>query len=156
MPSSRPLLPAERELLGCFAGAIDLDRVRVYGRRSAPGRVMSMFTGGKSIALGYRLFLSRGSSLPVMAHELMHVCQYESWGALSYLARGAWNQLVLRLLLRKDVYRWEPDPGKAFTDYRMEQQGQIVQDCFDVSSPRRVQAQHLSPYRPTQVIPVPP
>lgn len=148
MPARRPLVSAERELLQCFSGSIDLDRIRIYDRRSTPGRVMAILTGGSAIALGYRLFLPGYISLPLLAHELAHVCQYEKWGALRYLVQGAWNQVVLRTLLRRDVYRWDPDPGKAFADYGMEQQGQIVQDCFDVSSPRRVQAQRISPYRP--------
>lgn len=148
MPASRPLVSSERELLQCFSGTIDLDRVRIYHSRSLLGRVATMCTRGAAIALGYRVFVPRDITLPVMAHELAHVCQYEEWGALRYLARGAWNQIVLRTLLGRDVYRWEPEPGKAFADYGMEQQGQIVQDCFDVSSSRRVTAQLLSPYKP--------
>ena len=74
---------------------------------------------GAAIALGYRVFIPRDITLPVMAHELAHVSQYEEWGALRYLARGAWNQIVLRTLLGRDVYRWDPEPGKPFAEYGM-------------------------------------
>ena len=148
MAASRPLIAAERELLESFRDSIDLDRVRIYHGRSLLGRMVIRLTRGAAIALGYRVFIPREITLPVMAHELAHVCQYRQWGALRYLARGAWNQIVLRTLLRRDVYRWEPVPGKPFAEYGMEQQGQIVQDCFDVNSPRRTVAQHLSPYKP--------
>ena len=148
MPASRPLLSSERELLQCFSASIDLDRVRIYNDRSLLGRLIIRLTRGAAIALGYRIFISRDLTLPVMAHEMAHVCQYEEWGALRYLARGAWNQIVLRAVLGRDVYRWEPEPGKSFVEYGMEQQGQIVEDCFDLSSSRRDSAQLLSPYKP--------
>lgn len=148
MPASRPLVSSERELLQCFSGTIDLDRVRIYNHRSLLGRLVIGLTRGAAIALGYRIFIPRDLTLPVMAHEMAHVCQYQEWGALRYLARGAWNQIVLRALLGRDVYRWEAEPGKSFLDYGMEQQGQIVQDCFDVNSSRRASAQLLSPYKP--------
>jgi hypothetical protein len=148
MPASRPLVTTERELLQCFGSSIDLDRIRIYHSRSLLGRLMVRVTRGAAIALGYRVFIPRNVSLPIMAHELTHVCQYQQWGTVRYLARGAWNQLVLRLLLGRDVYHWDPVPGKAFADYGMEQQGQIVQDSFDVHSPRRIQAQGISPFRP--------
>jgi Domain of unknown function (DUF4157) len=148
MPASRPLISTERELLHCFGDRIDLDRVRIYNSRSLLGRIVIRFTRGAAFALGYHVFIPRKITLPIMAHELTHVCQYQEWGVIRYLARGAWNQIVLRTILRRDVYQWEPVPGKAFQDYGMEQQGQIVQDCFDVASPRRRAAQKVSPYTP--------
>ena len=148
MPASRPLVASERELLQCFSRTIDLDRVRIYHPRSLLGRLVVRCTRGAAIALGYHVFIPRNTSLPVMAHELAHVCQYREWGALQYLARGAWNQIVLRTLLGRDVYHWEPVPGKTFADYGMEQQGLIVQDSFDVNSARRAAARLLSPYQP--------
>jgi hypothetical protein len=99
------------------------------------------------------VFIPRDIALSVMAHELAHVYQYQEWGVLRYLARGAWNQIVWRTLLGRDVYRWEPEPGKTFADYGMEQQGQIVEDCFDINSSRRAAAQALSPFQPWHSLP---
>jgi hypothetical protein len=148
MPASRPLISAERELLHCFSASIDLDRVRIYNNRSLLGRIVIHCARGAAIALGYHVFIPRDATLPIMAHELAHVAQYQEWGALVYLARGAWNQIVLRFLFGRDVYHWEPKPGKDFASYGMEQQGQIVQDSFDTASPRRASAQKLSPWIP--------
>lgn len=148
MPASRRLVPAERELLRCFSGSIDLDRVRIHTSRSLLGRTVTRLTRGAALALGYHVFIPREVSLSTLAHELAHVCQYQQWGAIRYLARGAWNQILLRTILGRDVYRWDSEPGKRFADYGMEQQGQIVQDSFDILSPRRAEAQRLSPYQP--------
>jgi hypothetical protein len=148
MPASRPLISSERELLRCFNGSIDLDRVRVYDNRSLLGRIVTWCTRGAAIALGYHVFIPREAPLPTMAHELAHVAQFHEWGGLRYFARGAWNQVVLRALLGRDVYHWEPEPGKDFAAYGMEQQGQIVQDSFDLRSPRRASARKLSPWSP--------
>lgn len=144
----RPLHQAERELLGCFAQSVDLDRVRIFTQHSRLGRVVARVTGGAAVALGYRIILPGNNSLPVLAHELTHVSQYQRWGRWRYYLSGAWNQVVLRLLLRRDVYRWRTEAGKTFDQYGMEQQGRIVEDCFNVASPRRAEARHLSPFLP--------
>jgi hypothetical protein len=148
MNGGRPLHLAERELLESFAPYLELERVRVYRETSRFGRVICFFSRGAAMALGYRIVLPGRADLPTLAHELTHVCQFHRWGGLGYFARGFWNQVILRGLLKRDVYRWEFVPGKAFTDYGMEQQGQIVQDCFDHASPRRAVAQIVSPYAP--------
>lgn len=145
----RALHRAERELLTCFASSVDLDRVRIITRYSRLGRFVTRMSGGVAVALGYRIFLPGENSLPVLAHELTHVSQYQRWGSVRYYLAGIWNQIVLRLLLRRDVYRWSTETGKTFHQFGMEQQGQIVEDCFNVASPRRTEAQHISPFRPT-------
>ncbi|HEV8123504.1 MAG TPA: DUF4157 domain-containing protein [Gemmatimonadales bacterium] len=144
----RPLHQAERELLACFAQSVDLDRVRIFTRYSWLGRVMARVSGGAAVALGYRIFLPATNSLPLLAHELTHVSQYQRWGWWRYYLTGAWNQVVLRLLLRRDVYGWREETGKPFDQFGMEQQGQIVEDCFNVASPRRLAATIISPFRP--------
>ena len=144
----RALHRAERELLTCFASAVDLDRVRIITRYSWLGRLVTRISGGAAVALGYRIFLPGDNSLPILAHELTHVSQYQRWGWWRYYLSGAWNQVVLRLLLRRDVYDWRTEGGKAFDKFGMEQQGQIVEDCFNVASPRRGEARHLSPFLP--------
>ena len=145
----RPLHRAERELLACFAQSVDLDRVRIFTRYSWLGRLVGRLSGGAAVALGYRIFLAQDNSLPLLAHELTHVSQYQRWGWWRYYLSGMWNQLGLRLLLRRDVYRWREVPGKGFEEFSMEQQGQIVEDCFNAASPRRSEARQISPFRPT-------
>lgn len=148
MKRGRPLRPAERELLESFAASIDLARVRIYSGRTRFGRIIGYLSRGAAIALGYRIVVPGPLYLPLLAHELTHVTQFEQWGALRYYARGFWNQCVLRALLRRDVYHWEFEPGKSFDRYGMEQQGQIVEDCYNHVSPRRAVAQLISPFAP--------
>lgn len=144
----RGLVSSERELLASFAASIDLDRVRIYSSRTRFGRVVGFLSGGSAVALGYRIVVPGRLYLPVLAHELAHVSQFERWGALRYFASGVWHQFILRGLLRRDVYRWELEPGKPFERYGMEQQGQIVQDCYDHASRQRAGAQLISPFTP--------
>lgn len=101
------------------------------------------------MALGNHVFLPDRSaaSIPVIAHELTHCAQYQSWGPLRYFARGTaerLRELRWRLGLGPSPYAYEPDPAKPFEGYRMEQQGQIVEDCFRGST----HAAAISPYRP--------
>lgn len=105
---------------------------------------------GRAIALGNHVFLpSRASvSIPVLAHELMHCAQYQSWGPMRYYSRGLAErvrELRWRLGLGPSPYAYEADPEKPFGGYRMEQQGQIVEDCFRGSA----RAAAISPYRPS-------
>jgi hypothetical protein len=146
--SGRQLIRAERELLQCFDREISLDRVRIYTGRHRLARVMGWLTGGSAIALGYHVFVPGRVRLPMLAHELTHVCQYRRWGVIRYYARGFWNQVILRTICGRDVYHWSPTPGKSFGDYGMEQQGQIVEDCFNPYSRRQVEASRISPFTP--------
>ncbi len=148
MRAGRPLIQTERELLASFAGAVDLDRIRIYDRGTPFGRLVSVLARGAAVALGHRIVVSGPVYLPTLAHELAHVSQYTRWGPARYFLAGFWNQIVLRILLGRDVYRWEFEPGKLFHHYGMEQQGQIVEDCYDVASPRRAHALLISPFTP--------
>ena len=84
----------------------------------------------------------------VLAHELTHCGQYQAWGPLKYFTKGAIAQLrhllfrTLRIGSSPYWYRFEP--GKPFEAYGMEQQGQIVEDCFR----GHPAAQALSPFQP--------
>ncbi|MEO8200650.1 MAG: hypothetical protein ABI679_09040 [Gemmatimonadota bacterium] len=148
MNRGRPLTPAEVVMLGSFASQVDLSRVRIYSRQTIFGRVLSVLSRGSAIALGFRIVVP-GEVLPaLLAHEMVHVHQYERWGAVRYLANGFWHQFILRGLLGRDVYAWEFVSGKSFDQFGMEQQGQIVQDCFDPASPKRRVADRVSPFAP--------
>lgn len=148
VPRGRPLTPVERDLLGGFREAVTLDRVRIYSDRTRLGRLVCALSRGAAVALGYRVVLPAGSRLPVLAHEMAHVAQYEAWGALRYYFTGFLTQILHRTLLGRNVYRWDAAEGRPFEAYGMEQQGQIVQDCYDPTSPRHKAAMRVSPFRP--------
>ncbi len=112
-------------------------------------RAVLALSRGRGVALGNHVFLPDGAaaSIPVLAHELTHCAQYQAWGPMRYYARGAaerLRELRWRLGLGANPYAYESDPAKPFDRYRMEQQGQIVEDCFR----GRESAAAISPYRP--------
>jgi Domain of unknown function (DUF4157) len=105
---------------------------------------------GRAVALGNHIFLPPRSAddLPLLAHELTHCAQYQKWGARRYYARGLSEQaryLLHRLLgVSSSPYAYSIDDAKPFESYGMEQQGQIVEDCFRSDGVAR----RISPYRP--------
>jgi hypothetical protein len=105
-------------------------------------------SGGRAVALGNHVFLPDGASdVARLAHELTHAGQYQAWGPLVYYGRGIADRvrdmLHLTLGIGASPYRYAVD-GRPFEAYGMEQQGQIVEDCFKGDS----RAAAISPYRP--------
>ena len=154
MPAA-PLNPAERQALGTLASLLDHGRIRLY-RSSATGwarrlrRLVLWLSRNRAVALGNRVFLPDHSEehLPVLAHELTHCAQYQAWGFWRYFGRGLTAQLR-DLLYRtghigSSPYHYILEPGKPFSAYGMEQQGQIVEDCFRGSP----DALTISPFHP--------
>jgi hypothetical protein len=153
--SADRLTPAECAELGNLPAAVDCNRVRLY-RGSAGGvaglmRLLVLWTSrNRAVALGNHVFLPDRWEwdLPVLAHELTHCGQYQAWGPLRYYATGFAAQL--RDLLHRTAnigvspYRYSAEPDKPFDAYGMEQQGQIVEDCFR----GHPGAQEISPFRP--------
>jgi hypothetical protein len=104
----------------------------------------------RAVTLGNRVFLPEQceSDLPVLAHELTHCGQFQAWGFWRYFRRGIAAQLR-DLVHRKarigsSPYHYIPEPGKPFAEYGMEQQGQIVEDCFRGHPAARA----ISPFQP--------
>jgi hypothetical protein len=153
MPADR-LTPDECADLGSLAELVDCRRVRLYRRAGGPAgwlrSVVLRASRSRAVALGNHIFLPDRCSgdLPVLAHELTHCAQYQAWGARRYIARGMLAQL--KDLLHRSFgigaspYRYNNEPEKPFSAYGMEQQGQIVEDCFR----GRPAAQNLSPFQP--------
>jgi Domain of unknown function (DUF4157) len=145
----------ELRALGTLCHCLDISRVRLHrgegGRLSrALRRVVLRLSRGRGIALGNHVFLPDQSarSIPVIAHELTHCAQYQAWGPLRYYARGLaerMREVSWRLGLGCSPYAYELDPQKPFERYGMEQQGQIVEDCYRGSA----EAAAISPYRPS-------
>ncbi len=134
---------------------VDCERVRLYRAESGgiSGLLRALVLGlsrGRAVALGNHVFLPRwcDRDIPVLAHELTHCGQYQAWGPLLYFGRGLVTQLRDMLYrvgrIGTSPYRYEVEPGKPFSAYGMEQQGQIVEDCFR-GHPR---AQAISPFWP--------
>jgi hypothetical protein len=148
------LSPEERFTLRDLGRTVDLERVRLYcTAEGTSGLIRSLVlaaSGGRAVALGNHVFLPDDcrEDLPLLAHELTHCGQYQAWGPLRYFTEGATAQLrhLLHRTLRigSNPYHYQSEPGKPFSAYGMEQQGQIVEDCFRGKPEARV----LSPFRP--------
>ena len=145
----------ELEALGSLCECMDLTRVRLHrgeGRllaRTARRAVLAL-SRGRAVTLGNHVFLPdrAATSLPVLAHELTHCSQYQSWGPLRYYGRAVTErlrELRWRLGLGPNPYAYDLESEKPFEGYRMEQQGQIVEDCFRGSA----RAAKISPHRPS-------
>jgi hypothetical protein len=154
MPTDR-LTPNEHAALGNLSSLVDCQPVRVY-RSSASGpaslvrRLVLFASRNRATALGNHVFLPDRweRDTAVLAHELTHCGQYQAWGPLRYIARGAAAQ-TRELLFRKmgigsSPYHYEFEAGKPFEAYGIEQQGQIVEDCFRGDP----DARRLSPFQP--------
>ena len=149
------LTPAERAALGTLADSVDLSRVRLHRASSARSgglrRAVLWASRGRALALGNHVFLPDhcADEVPVLAHEVTHCGQYQSWGALAYFSQGAIAQLrdlLHRTLgLGESPYAYRVEVGKPFEAYGMEQQAQIVEDCFRGDAI----ALAVSPFRPT-------
>jgi hypothetical protein len=141
--------------LGSLPHVVDCRKVRLYRRRTggAAGvlrRLVLFASRHRAIALGNHVFLPHRceGDVAVLAHELTHCGQYQKWGPVRYFSRGIVAQLR-DLLYRKmrvgsSPYWYHAEPIKPFDAYGMEQQGQIVEDCFRGHAAGRV----LSPYQP--------
>jgi hypothetical protein len=153
MPADR-LTADEHAALGRLADMVDCRRVRLYRCSSGPAgwlrSVVLRASRNRAVALGNHVFLPDrcARELPVLAHELTHCAQYQAWGARRYYARGIVAQLKHLLHRRFGIgvspYRYNGEPAKPFSAYGMEQQGQIVEDCFR----GHPEARSLSPFQP--------
>ena len=144
------LTSRERAALGNLCEFVDCDRIRI--RREPADRLRAVvlaISGGRAVALCNDVFLParHASDIGVLAHELTHCGQYQAWGALTYYGRGIVDRVreVLHLTLGvgESPYRYAAE-DKPFDAYGMEQQGQIVEDCFNGDAVAWV----ISPYRP--------
>jgi hypothetical protein len=148
------LTSAECRTLGTLPKVVDCSRVRLYRRPGgSTGLLRSLVlwvSRDRAVALGNHVFLPDRckEDLAVLAHELTHCGQYQAWGAARYFTSGLAAQLQdllhRTMQIGSNPYRYEVEPGKPFGAYGMEQQGQIVEDCYrghpDVWS--------LSPFHP--------
>ena len=142
------LTPRERAALGNLCDRVDCERVRIH--RDPGDRLRAavlLLSGGRAVTLGNHVFLpDAADDLALLAHELTHCGQYQGWGTLVYYGRGVRDRVRDVLYLAgfgESPYRYVVD-GRPFDAYDMEQQGQIVEDCFNGDTAARA----ISPYRP--------
>lgn len=149
------LTPAECTALGSLVLTVDCRKVRLYRgeRGGASGLLRNLvlrFSRNRAVALGNHVFLPDRcrEDLPVLAHELTHCGQYQAWGPWMYFARGLGTQirdLLYRWLsIGSSPYGYPTDAPMPFEAYGMEQQGQIVEDCFRGHPTARA----ISPFQP--------
>lgn len=116
----RALSDNERALLPPpLAAEIDFSSVRILGRAHNPYAALMRI----SVVRGARIFWPGAPDEATtllerahLAHELVHVWQYE-----------ALKRTGIELLLAR-VYRYRLDPARAFCSYGYEQQAAIVED----------------------------
>ena len=142
------LTEAQRAVAEALPLEVDGSRVRLYQAGCGRGagwlrRFVLCASGGRAVTLGNHVILPdrcEGDSA-LLAHELTHCGQYQQWGAWQYFTRGAVVQLraLAHRLLRVggNPYTYQPEPGKPFEAYGMEQQGQIVEDYFRALAVKR-------------------
>ena len=115
-----------------FRGHLDLDRVWLVQHR-LPGFSRTAFVLGHRIYFPVAWFSDdfviapteeQRRFLPVLIHELCHVWQHQHPAIHAYALRAVWEQL--RYLGR--VYEYNIAAHSCLRDFRIEQQGQIVQD----------------------------
>lgn len=151
------LTTAERAALGSLCGHVDVSRVHLH--RGRTGRIargirvgVLRISGNRAVALGNHVFLpdSQSRDIPTLAHELMHCGQRQEWGLVTYLARALVDRgrelLHVYLGVGRGPYYYSGESGRPFRSFGMEQQGQIVEDCFRGN----LAARRLSPYGPPE------
>lgn len=128
------LTSKERTDLGDLCNQADCSKIEVYRgndgtAKNALRRTVLTASDGRSVTLGNNIFLGDGDvgDFAVLAHETQHVVQYQKWGAAEYLRQGV-NARVMELT-GGNPYGYRLN-GRSLSRYGMEQQGQIVEDCF--------------------------
>jgi len=138
---ARRLTEIERTVMEAIPVPVDWAIVRLYqgechGTAGWLRRLVLGASRNRAIALGNHVFLPDRcqGDLAVLAHELTHCGQYQTWGPVKYFARGISAQLRellhRRLNIGSSPYRYQLTPGKPFTSYGMEQQAQMVEEDF--------------------------
>lgn len=97
------------------------------------------------MTLGQDIYLpdKDAHDVPTLAHEITHAGQYQTWGAGKYYKEAMKDRMAEAE--GGDPYAL-PSPlpsDKSFDSYGMEQQGQIVQNCFSGQG-----SCDVSPYHP--------
>ncbi len=145
---TRKLSPEVCAAIGELPLPLDWSRVRVYREGCGRGaglarRLMLWLSRGRAVALGNHVFLPArcDGDLAVVAHEVTHCAQYQTWGPWRYFSRGAAAQIrdlaYRHFGVGRSPYAYHPGPGRSFDTYGIEQQAQIVEDALRGSAAAR-------------------
>ena len=87
-------------------------------------------SGSRAVTLGNKIHLaSPASDMGIVAHELTHVGQYQKLGSAAYYLEAGADRV--KEWLGMNPYGWKGTPGEWSARFRgMEQEAQIVEDCF--------------------------
>lgn len=118
-----------------FGNLIDYQQVRIWNTPFLPWQPVGMFMAPTGAIFvnpeNYSLDYAQESLIyqAVFIHEMTHILQYQQ--GLSVLLRGAILQTVYYLSLKcYNPYAYTLQKQKAFSDYNIEQQGDIARDIF--------------------------
>lgn len=119
-----------------FGNKIDYSKVKIITGKDMTlwGRILTW--NGKAVVWGNKIYFpndKNGESKFDFSknpgwymHELTHVYQFQSRG-WSYVPKSLWDQLTKG----DGAYDYQLVPGKAFRDYGIEQQADIVRDYYN-------------------------
>lgn len=139
----RPLTAEERQKLGdeCDSGHVDCDKVQVHtgndDKSQNADREMWLKTcnGCSAITIGNDIYVRGGNveqsgdvNKDLLAHEVTHVGQFQRWGWIRYTAQGLATQFFDNVL-HEDQYSVPLPMKRAWSNYGMEQQATIVEQC---------------------------
>lgn len=133
----RSLTPGEVRLARqMFGTSVDYGRVKVHKGRLLPGsgdNAMTPFGEMHFPDGGYRDDFAHASDACKVwfMHEMTHVWQHQL--GCSVMCQGAMLALKGGYGRRARAYDYDPerDQGKAFSEFNMEQQGELIAHCFD-------------------------
>lgn len=138
---------ALQDKLGNMCRNIDCNAADIVSAGPSHAVVMKI-SGGRAVTLGNKIYVSRAldpgnlQDVSLAAHELTHVGQFQVGGAGAYYAKGIGARISE--LLGGNPYDWKGRKPGLFSSYGLEQQAQIVGDCFRGIGV----ACSISPYRP--------
>jgi RHS repeat-associated protein len=123
---------AEQKQLGDLCKRADCTKIQVhrgYDSRVTNGTRSSILkmSGRRSFTSGNDIWLANGADFAELGHEVTHSMQFQKWGSSEYLRQG-FNERMFELE-GGNPYGYRLN-GRPFEKYGMEQQAQIVEDCF--------------------------
>ncbi|EFF83292.1 hypothetical protein HMP0015_1225 [Acinetobacter haemolyticus ATCC 19194] len=132
----RELTPAEIEMARpVFGDLIDYSKIRIFNIPYLPWQPANIFIAPNgNLYVHQKYFHSDYSRCSItlqsiFIHELTHILQYQQ--QTNVILKGALLQLGYYLTLKRyNPYKYQFVEGKAFTQYNIEQQGDIARDIF--------------------------